>query len=193
MLVRNAWTSTFAVFSISSLFRGFQDQGLPANRLEQESAHVAFLIRLANNAEQNTVPFPRLRALPIGRRQTLAAITPMAPVTAEPYIPYPARVPSAAEHHSVAAVLSPVIFRPSRRITLAPKNPIPETICPAMRKLSSGPERRKHDEHRSARSDERVRSQAGHALPPLAFRADQRAENQSEQQPDRKVMPKHGQ
>jgi len=40
---------------------------------------------------------------------------------------------------------------------------------------SSGRERRKHNEHRC---DERVRSQPGHALPPLAFRSDEAPENQ---------------
>jgi len=41
-------------------------------------------------------------------------------------------------HHNVAAVFKPVMFNPFRRITPAPKKPIPETTCPAMRKLSSG-------------------------------------------------------
>jgi hypothetical protein len=43
---------------------------------------------------------------------------------------------------------------------------------------SSGRERRKHNEHRCASCDERVRSQPGHALPPLAFRSDEAPENQ---------------
>jgi len=73
----------------------------------------------------------------MGRKQTFAAMTATAPVTAEPYIPYPASVPIVAEHHNVAAVFSPVMFSPLRRITPAPRNPIPETTYPAMRKLSS--------------------------------------------------------
>src|SRR6516165_11234903 len=39
----------------------------------------------------------------------------------------------AAEHHRVAAVLRPRTFRPSRKITPAPKKPIPDTTCAATR------------------------------------------------------------
>src|SRR6202035_4749580 len=41
--------------------------------------------------------------------------------------------PTAAEHHSVAALFRPRTLRPSRRITPAPRNPIPDTICAATR------------------------------------------------------------
>src|ERR1700692_567934 len=62
----------------------------------------------------STVPAPRLSALPMGRKQTFAAMTATAPVAAEPYIPYPASVPIAAEHHNVASVFRPVMFSPYR-------------------------------------------------------------------------------
>jgi hypothetical protein len=45
--------------------------------------------------------------------------------------PAPANVPTIAEHQSVAAVLRPRTLIPSRRITPAPRKPIPETIWAA--------------------------------------------------------------
>jgi len=75
----------------------------------------------------------------MGRRPTFAAMTAIAPLIADPYMPSPDSVPIAAEHHNVAAVLSPLMFSPFRRITPAPKKPMPDTTCPALRKSSSKP------------------------------------------------------
>jgi hypothetical protein len=47
--------------------------------------------------------------------------------------PAPARTPIAAEHQSVAAVLSPRTLKPSRKISPAPRKPIPETTWAATR------------------------------------------------------------
>jgi hypothetical protein len=41
--------------------------------------------------------------------------------------PEPVNAPTAAEHHSVAAVSIPLIFNPSLIMTPAPRNPMPET------------------------------------------------------------------
>ena len=43
-------------------------------------------------------------------------------------IPIPTKTPTAAAHHIVAAVVSPVIWSEFLNITPALKNPIPETI-----------------------------------------------------------------
>jgi hypothetical protein len=40
----------------------------------------------------------------------------------------PASVSTIAEHHNVAAVLRPWTLTPSRKITPAPRKPMPETI-----------------------------------------------------------------
>ncbi len=52
--------------------------------------------------------------------------------------PKPHNTPMPAEHHSVAAVFSPRTFIPSRMMTPAPRKPIPETICAAIRPGLSG-------------------------------------------------------
>ena len=84
------------------------------------------------------------------RCHALAPITAIEPVTAEPYSPYPARVPIAAAHHNVAAVLSPVMVRPFRRITPAPKKTDPGDYLARDAKTvigRAGGESCKHDEH----------------------------------------------
>src|ERR1700694_5461582 len=48
-------------------------------------------------------------------------------------MPAPAKAPTAAEYHRVAAVLRPRTLSPSRMITPAPRNPIPDTIWAATR------------------------------------------------------------
>src|SRR5262249_53541551 len=68
-----------------------------------------------------------------GRRNRWIARTAMVPVAAARLHPAPARVPTAAAHHSVAAVLSPRTLIPSRMITPAPRNPIPDTTWAAIR------------------------------------------------------------
>src|SRR6266849_1537748 len=50
---------------------------------------------------------------------------------------------------------------------------------------------REHDKHRCTGGDEGVRAKTGHALPPLAFGADEGPEDQSQSQANCKVMPKH--
>src|ERR1700730_12839971 len=57
----------------------------------------------------------------------------VAGVSATVNMPAPANAPTAAEHHSVAAVLRPRTLSPSRMITPAPRNPIPDTIWAATR------------------------------------------------------------
>src|SRR3984893_5008156 len=57
----------------------------------------------------------------------------VAGVSATVNIPAPANAPTAAEHHSVAAVFRPRTLSPSRMINPAPRNPIPDTICAATR------------------------------------------------------------
>jgi hypothetical protein len=47
--------------------------------------------------------------------------------------PAPARTPIAAEHQSVAAVLRPRTLIPSRKISPAPRKPIPDTTWAATR------------------------------------------------------------
>jgi hypothetical protein len=51
-----------------------------------------------------------------------------APVTASRHIHAPAKAPTAAVAHSVAAVFNPVTEDPCFMITPAPRKPIPVTI-----------------------------------------------------------------
>jgi hypothetical protein len=53
--------------------------------------------------------------------------------------PLPANNPTAAEHHKVAAVFSPVTCSPSRKMMPAPRKPIPDTTCAATRVGLSSP------------------------------------------------------
>src|SRR5580693_187297 len=72
-----------------------------------------------------------------GRSTTLVNTT-ITPVSSpRKYWPIPNSVPIAAEHQIVAAVFRPCTYTPSLKITPAPRNPIPETICPAMRACES--------------------------------------------------------
>ncbi len=50
-----------------------------------------------------------------------------------PTKPAPHSTPTAAEHHTVAAVLSPRTPKPSLKITPAPRKPTPVTTCAATR------------------------------------------------------------
>jgi hypothetical protein len=50
---------------------------------------------------------------------------------------------------------------------------------------------RENDKHRRTSGDEGVRAKTGHALPPLAFGANEGPEDQSQSQANCKVMPKH--
>ena len=52
--------------------------------------------------------------------------------------PAPQASPTAAANHIVAAVVSPFTFNPWRRIAPAPRKPIPETTCAAIRPGSPG-------------------------------------------------------
>ncbi len=63
----------------------------------------------------------RLTQFTSGRSKVLRANINPVSVVASTGIPLPARVPTAAEHHSVATVLSPLMLVPSFRITSAPK------------------------------------------------------------------------
>src|SRR5205823_2546998 len=78
-------------------------------------------------------------ARPMGRSRTFTPTTTAVPAAATAYNPAPDRAPTAAEHHSVAAVLRPRTLRPSRRITPAPRNPMPDTIWAATRVGSASP------------------------------------------------------
>ena len=49
------------------------------------------------------------------------------PINVKTRCPDAASTPIAAEHHRVAAVLSPRTLTPSRRITPPPRNPMPDT------------------------------------------------------------------
>ena len=68
-----------------------------------------------------------------GRMKMFAPTTASTPTAASTYSPAPAREPIAAAHQSVAAVLRPRMLSPSRRITPAPRNPMPETTWAATR------------------------------------------------------------
>lgn len=54
------------------------------------------------------------------------------PITASIINPVLVSTPMAAEHHNVAAVLSPLPFSPPLIITPAPKKPIPQTTWAAI-------------------------------------------------------------
>ena len=73
-----------------------------------------------------------LSRLTKGRRKRLVAITRAADNTLGHQKPAPAKVPTIAEHQSVAAVLIPCTLIPSRRITPAPRKPMPEITCAAI-------------------------------------------------------------
>src|SRR5580700_6266802 len=78
-------------------------------------------------------------------------------------------------------------------MTPAPRKPIPETTCPAIRKLSSAPRAVSAVSMTNMAAPaafERVRSQPSHPLPPLAFRSDAVPENQRQRQTNRKVLSK---
>ena len=61
------------------------------------------------------------------------------PIVASTTSPAAHKVPIAATHHKVAAVLSPFILLPSLSITPAPKKPMPETTCDAILVMSEFP------------------------------------------------------
>jgi hypothetical protein len=69
----------------------------------------------------------RLIASTSGRSAVLANSTTPVSSVASAIISDPAIDPTAAEHHKVAAVLSPRTFIPSFMITPAPRKPIPDT------------------------------------------------------------------
>ena len=58
------------------------------------------------------------------------------PMMASANMPYPQRQPIAAEHQTVAAVVSPLTVSPSLKMIPAPKKPIPETTWAMIRLLS---------------------------------------------------------
>src|SRR2546422_3399831 len=68
-----------------------------------------------------------------GRRHTLVPITITVTIAAGTSNPEPASTPTAAAHQRVAAVVSPRTLKPSLKITPAPRKPIPDTTCAAMR------------------------------------------------------------
>lgn len=69
----------------------------------------------------------RLIASTSGRSAVLANSTTPVSSVASAIMSDPAIDPTAAEHQSVAAVLSPRTFIPSFMITPAPRKPIPDT------------------------------------------------------------------
>jgi hypothetical protein len=69
----------------------------------------------------------RLMALTSGRSSVLPASTKQVSATASIARSAPAQAPTAAEHHSVAAVFSPQTLLPYFMITPAPRKPTPET------------------------------------------------------------------
>ena len=60
------------------------------------------------------------------------------------------RIPMAASHQRVAAVVKPLIFLPSLRITPAPKKPIPATTWLAILETSVDPTEKEKDTKRKA-------------------------------------------
>src|SRR5580704_15157470 len=68
-----------------------------------------------------------------GRRNRFVRTTNPAVIPLAASCPAPAKVPTIAEHQSVATVLRPVTLIPSRRITPAPRKPTPETTWAAIR------------------------------------------------------------
>ena len=72
-------------------------------------------------------------AAPIGRSIMLASMMAVAPIAAAASMPEPHNVPTAADAHSVAAVLSPDTDTPCLRITPAPRKPMPDATCAATR------------------------------------------------------------
>ena len=66
-------------------------------------------------------------ALTSGRSRVLPASTNTVSAAAWATMSAPAQAPTAADPHSVAAVLRPRTFMPSFMMTPAPRKPIPET------------------------------------------------------------------
>ena len=87
--------------------------------------------------------------------------------------PAPAKVPTIAEHHKVAAVLSPCTLIPSRKIMPAPRKPIPVTTCAATRVGSPSPTIDEKTTTTRTKRNQGVGPQACHLLMPLAFGTDQ--------------------
>jgi hypothetical protein len=75
-------------------------------------------------------------------------------------MPSPASVPIAAEHHNVTAVFRPVMFSPLRKITPAPRKPMPKTTIRDTKTVFGGSsgEFCKHDKHCGTSSDHGVRA-----------------------------------
>lgn len=69
----------------------------------------------------------RLIAFTSGRSRVLPAMTRAVSSTPSASMSAPVQQPTAAEHHNVAAVLSPRTFMPSFMITPAPRKPTPDT------------------------------------------------------------------
>ena len=84
-------------------------------------------------------------------------------------------------------MLSPRTLRPSRKITPAPRKPIPETrLCryPSWTGIAGDKSGENHKSRRS-QGDQRVGAQAGDAIAPLAFEADDGAEATSHREIER--------
>ncbi|KAG1385087.1 hypothetical protein G6F60_014972 [Rhizopus arrhizus] len=69
----------------------------------------------------------RLIAFTSGRSRVLPAMISTVSSTPSASMSAPVQLPTAAEHHSVAAVFRPRTFMPSFMITPAPRKPTPET------------------------------------------------------------------
>src|SRR6516164_7692527 len=110
-----------------------------------------------------------LSLLTMGRRKRLVAITRAAANTLGHQKPAPAKVPTIAEHQSVAAVLIPCTLIPSRRITPAPRKPMPEITCRHPRRVALPNQRRKDDKSARTEGNQSIGPESCHLLVPLAL------------------------
>src|SRR3954465_2302379 len=131
----------------------------------------------------------RLMALTSGRSMVLPAITNTVSAAAWAIMSAPAQEPTAAEAHSVAAVLSPRTSMPCFMMTPAPRKPIPETDVGdhPHRAVGAGQVHGEIDEGGGADRDQHVGTQARGALPVLPLGADQRAQHEGREQADQRV------
>jgi hypothetical protein len=167
--------------------------------MEQESAQVGFLIGARGNSKQ------------IGNLQIRSRRTPVESFPDRPQANIRSqdcnRTHSSASVHPVSRERSDSRRTPQRCGGIQPRDIQPvaqdyarsekadarnDLPCDAKAVVGgSCGECCKHDKHCGACRDQGVGAQAGHPLPPLAFRPDEGPEDQRQSQPNCKVMPKH--
>ena len=124
-----------------------------------------------------------------GRRRVFPASTKKVRATAWAIMSAPAQEPTAADAHSVAAVLRPRTSMPCFMMTPAPRKPIPDTTYGdhPYRAFFCGQVHREIDKGGRTHGDQYIGPQTGGPLPVLPLGADQGAENERRDEADQRI------